>query len=281
MDNSEITLYHDLAHFRWNRNNTGYKIENRLIKATKPGTSVYFEPFSHDPNNPFETDKYTTMFLRFAELDCSEKMIIEFANNYGLLESTYFNDIEEYLNGEEDDIPFYNDCENLNYWDRQIFLMKAGVKIWDYMLNDRPKLDTFFKWGQDDESGDAEIFMCITSQQLGLGDKSFHISGDLSLMKDRFRKGDTLLPSQIWLQLFVNQQLQQNPSLPHIEFNQDTRRFSQYLRPNTLLGTMWLQFFQALQGGKQFKRCAICKHWEDVTGKSKSWIQHSECGTRK
>jgi hypothetical protein len=68
-------------------------------------------------------------------------------------------------------------------------------------------------------------------------------------------------------------------SRPYVVLQEE--KLKAFLRPKNLLAAMWLQFFYWVTGEKEFKRCAVCGLWEDITNKRMGWKMHPECAQRE
>jgi hypothetical protein len=65
-------------------------------------------------------------------------------------------------------------------------------------------------------------------------------------------------------------------------FVQDPRtgRLELQVVPDNLLGALWLQLAEAIGGGKQFRQCAICGGWFEVSGRSDQRVCTQACRSK-
>jgi hypothetical protein len=76
-----------------------------------------------------------------------------------------------------------------------------------------------------------------------------------------FRVGDCQMPGKYYLQKTVNEHLKNRVS-PHLLWNVRRNRphsLGLFFVPENLLGLMWLQLAQAINGNKQYRQCLACK----------------------
>jgi hypothetical protein len=78
-----------------------------------------------------------------------------------------------------------------------------------------------------------------------------------------FRVGDCLMPAKYYLQKTVNEHLRNRIS-PQLLWNVRRSRpqgLALSFVPQSLIGLMWLQLAQAVNGNKQYRQCLACKTW--------------------
>jgi hypothetical protein len=78
-----------------------------------------------------------------------------------------------------------------------------------------------------------------------------------------FRVGDCLMPAKYYLQRIVNEHLKVAAS-PQLLWNVGRHRprdLALFFVPGNLLGLVWLQLAEAINGNHQSRRCAGCKTW--------------------
>jgi len=78
-----------------------------------------------------------------------------------------------------------------------------------------------------------------------------------------FRVGDCLMPAKYYLQKTVNENLRNRVS-PQLLWNVRRNRphgLALFFVPQSLIGLMWLQLAQAVNGNKQYRQCLACKTW--------------------
>jgi hypothetical protein len=78
-----------------------------------------------------------------------------------------------------------------------------------------------------------------------------------------FRVGDCLMPAKYYLQKSVNENLRNRVS-PQLLWNVRRSRphgLALFFVPQSLIGLMWLQLAQAVNGNRQYRQCLACKTW--------------------
>jgi hypothetical protein len=214
--------------------------------------------------------KNNGLFRTFAELKHDDD-IIKFARRYGFL-------------GQPDlvvtplELKRLRNCltprpgESLNRWQHEIRAMRDGVRLWD-ALQAHPvgtaHLRDVIIWKRDKSGNDL---VQATWRREGRMYRGYQIAGSGIVdsrgreMLDRFRRHDLIEPARRALQVLVNDQLKEHPSRVVLLRDQQESHLSLFVRPSTLLSAMWLQFSQAIDGGRDFRRCKHCDTWFEVGG---------------
>jgi hypothetical protein len=78
-----------------------------------------------------------------------------------------------------------------------------------------------------------------------------------------FRVGDGLMPAKYYLQKTVNEHLRigVSPQLLWTVRRDRPHVLALFFVPQSLIGLMWLQLAQAVNGNKQYRQCLACKTW--------------------
>jgi len=78
-----------------------------------------------------------------------------------------------------------------------------------------------------------------------------------------FRFGDGVMPAKYYLQKTANENLcnRVSPQLLWSVRRNRPFRLALFFVPENLLGLMWLQLAQAINGNKQYRQCVACKTW--------------------
>ena len=85
-----------------------------------------------------------------------------------------------------------------------------------------------------------------------------------------FRPGDCLMPAKYFLQRIVNEHLKGMTS-PRLLWNVRRGRphdLALFFVPENLLGVMWLQLAEAINGNRRYKRCPGCRTWIVISHES-------------
>lgn len=278
--------------------NKDQKIAGPFLLIKPESGYTWYEPLIDEP----------TLFLEFSELNPSENEIINFAERYGMLLKTGEVEVHtpRYVFFEGETPPWlkhglgqYSITENkmslgvygesLNFWYREIKEIKRTIQIWHWLKEqDTEKLNLVITWI------DKETVNYVFSTEEEI--KTFHRKGfdaeyryleagylrssTEPIVFSRFNYGDVFLPAQYLLQRTINKKLDEYPTVPRLLLDKKNKLI-QYLVPNNLLAAMWFQFYQAVTGEKLFKRCEVCRKWEDVTNNKVTWSKHPECAGRE
>ena len=145
------------------------------------------------------------------------------------------------------------------------------VRLWQAATDgDLGVLSEYIKW-KSDPTTKAVTSVSYEEPTSGLGimkpTRSFSlIASELhrpELFGD-FTRGDYVGPALHALQAGINKILQKHPVNPRLLWDPNHRRMSLYLAPTSLLGAIWLQLAQAIQGNKQYRQCEQCLRWFEV-----------------
>jgi hypothetical protein len=225
------------------------------------------------PYKPLEDE--TGLFRQFVDTPSTQEGILQFANKYGLLggEASVFVEIllsktkvpvVEFLSlvegeGEQERrVGSVTVGERLEVWQKAIIDMKRAVEVFDAIQRrDTQYLAQFIHWQDRD----------LVLYKRKIGDTTYHsIIGrretDPGRM-NRFRYGDVLLPAQYFLQVFVNQHMEVNPSNARLLWD-DMSHPSIFVCPHGLLAALWLQLALAIDGDRTYRSCRVCSKWFEV-----------------
>lgn len=260
----QVGQYLDLGYFEWRKADKGYYWDREAIDAERKikGPFLLIKPESgYTWYNPLIDT--ATLFLEFSELELNENQILEFANKYGMLSE--YETLLHPAEGQRSELF----GESIEFWRREIADMHVVVDLWNALKQKNTyKLNQFITW-EDKE----EVKYILGTQKSGFLNK-------LNSPFSRFNFGDVFLPAQYVIQNEINVKLGKYPTNPRLIMD-NKNQLKQYLTPSSLLAAMWFQFYQAVTGEKLFKRCEVCRKWEDVTNNKVTWSKHPECAGRE
>jgi hypothetical protein len=176
--------------------------------------------------------------------------------------------------------------EPLAAWARQITAMRRAVDLWDlYQKGDGESLAWYIRWTKDSTGGDRVSFQGgPVADERGQahpdeeGDdggeeipvEHYEITGEIASPQSnaewlaQFKPGDVFLPALVQIQRQVNEHLQAlGPPALTYDVVQDRLVLRQV--PRSLLQAMWLQFAEAVSGGKKHHQCRGCLRWFEIT----------------
>ena len=204
---------------------------------------------------------HTCLFRIFAETSIDPEGIVAFANRYGLL-------------GVEADAPasrersFMDTAEPYGSWELEIRAMRSALNLWDLVsAKDRSVLAEYLRplvdmvrsdisGGSRDQSG-PEILTDADSDEL----RWFRMHPEVVGLYDA---GELELVALRRVQSIVNDRLTARVS-PKILWDDHRRQeWGLYFVPESLIGTIWIQFAQAVTQNKKYRRCRQCESWFEI-----------------
>jgi hypothetical protein len=262
-----------------------------VLTTGLPEGAYHFESYSPPPN----------LFLIFADTVDSEEGVKQFADQYGLLGLEREGAVMAALpaaSSAGESTPQAADekpgialakGELFSVWWKEIQQMRQAVALWSDLREaesgDTTRLSRHVQWHgglvyydthpelplprfavllgippgpapmrgckDDDSKDELRTVAVIASRQLN--------SEWLKL----FRIGDCLMPARYYLQRIVNEHLigAASPQLRWIVKRLRPHDLALFFVPGNLLGLMWLQIAEAINGNRQYRRCAGCKTW--------------------
>jgi hypothetical protein len=254
--------------FTWTVPSSGFQWYKRhLIKKTVGG--------SYGARRYQPLHETTGLFLTFADTPATQEDILTFANTYGCLgipdkmvqcaqgEAEKQEVREAIVRGDllEEDIPedalFSRPGESEGLWYDVLRAMRHAVDVWR-MVKDKKK----------DLVGLAQCIHWETPEYV-----EYNSRGEMALIAareynpevlKRFQPGDVIQPAWHYVQHVVNTQLADRVA-PRLLWGNDRERLGLYLVPHNLIGALWLQFAQALDGNKDYRQCDDCHIWFELS----------------
>jgi hypothetical protein len=222
---------------------------------------------------------YTGLFRTFAQLPIEDQgAILKFANEFGNL------GVGVPLNLAAADDP--NRLlgvwgETHAEWMRQIDAMHQALAIWDmFRVRDEAGLRHFIRWQDAQFSEDGRTPTraegWVYSRYRGNPNSkaslrrpllsSWWTSQLIQPVQDLFTKTDVFMPALFLVQRWVNQQLEHHVS-PRLLYHLDLRKEVVRIVPKNLLGAMWLQLAEAIDGRKDYRTCKECGRWFEISSR--------------
>ncbi|MGC1788936.1 MAG: hypothetical protein WA718_19565, partial [Terriglobales bacterium] len=223
----------------------------------------------------------TGLFKTFASLPKDEdESILEFANMHGPLDRGSAGPIGKTVTlrrpkrGESAEIHY---AESLDIWSDQISLMKWLVRVWDAARRkEQSFLKRFIQWEQDCVI--AQLNPSLPDCPLTGMETIATDSGD-PRMWSKLKQGDLLDPAMLYLQRNINKQITEFPS--QVRLLWDNGRSFLFIEPTNLIGALWLQFAQAIDGDREYRVCQQCREWFEIGGgKKKDGADHHRTDAR-
>jgi hypothetical protein len=196
----------------------------------------------------YEPLKRPAIYREFANCD-NEEDAIAFSNKYGLLAETVFPPAHS-VTAKAKGITYYLEATDFSQW-REVFHMKAAVKLWDALTkNGGRDLGNFIKWF---DSGEP-IYKPFKgtgwpSDYRGLVEK---LPSELKLST---RDGKSA--ARAFLLRWVNKQFNTGMKVS-VWWDRDNGFYYEFV-PKDLLTAMWWQFSKDVMEIEKIVQCANCK----------------------
>jgi hypothetical protein len=265
--------------------NTG---EPDFVLSTGLSAGSYeFESYSPQPN----------LFLLFADTRDTRDAIKGFADQFGLLGLNQADGAvmlamrPSYRNPRKGAI-----CmgELFSAWRREAREMRQAVGLWSALREaqsgDKAKLSLHIGWRRDDfvyYDSHLDLPLPREARLLGIpGRYQGRFAGSraedlrtLAVIASKehnpewlrfFHAADCVRPAQYYLQKIVNERLKTHVS-PQLLWNLKGGRpdkLGLFFVPQSLLGLMWLQLAEAINGNRTYRQCSACKTWMVISPES-------------
>jgi hypothetical protein len=219
-----------------------------LERCITPG---YIEGNGRDRKHYEPLLEHPALFRVFVGTDPTEEGVLAFANTYGRLG-------EGGLHTEA-----FDSAEPLATWTDAIATMRGVVETWDAAVaGDDGLLGELIRW--DEERGLHRL--TEDGQPQHLLDLSGKLQVDLVNTGMRNREPtpeQRRIAAMNFVQAEVSRQLAR-AAPPALLWYDNHTRLRLHLKPETLLGALWLQFAQAISGNKAFRQCVVCGTWYEL-----------------
>ncbi len=285
-----------VADLQWSRYPGGYQWrsgKNLKVPVRYHVLTVGLKDFS------YESEEYSVpsgLFLKFASTRPTKDEIKKFADQYGLLFESTTAVLDQPLRKSAGQLILpdggaaYGELQSV--WRSEIEAMRSAASIWQAVYEaekgNRERLEKIVAWtktlgpqatirpnvadspwvmtaapprrkaakglsaAKDNELSSDEISLVVLARRL---------YRNRSL--DGFSAGDSLTAAKHYLRELVSGRMRGRVS-PELRWDYKANRpHSLVLQfvPTDLLGAMWLQLAEALNGGKGYRQCRGCKNW--------------------
>lgn len=212
----------------------------------------------------------TGLFRIFASTPLTREGILQFGNKYGLLgigKPLYWPSPNE----PKQLLPVWG--ETHQDWANQIDQMRRAVDLWDMeRTNDIVGLSRYIYREDEKRASDGSVRSAAgwryDSHPNLLREKVAPASGRTwQLVEPRLellKEWNARMPALFLVQRWINDHLEGAVS-PRLLY--DRERGKRLLRfiPHNLLGALWLQFAQAIDGNKEYRSCKECGKWFEMS----------------
>lgn len=216
--------------FEWKVARSGYQWVNH--KDGRFLCAAALQPDWRDTLDQYETRyrpfERTALFQEFADLEPTEKGILDFANRFGLLDTGGNLEFDTQwgtalVRG-----------ETLELWKAEIRNLNFTVRLWNVVSAGASQVLTSLRT----ELGKLEVPLAVRRQ--------FHFDDD-----------DPAMATLSAIQRITDARLQAHTQ-PRLFFQENVPRLEVVLTPVNLIGALWLQFALAVNGLKSFTKCGQC-----------------------
>ena len=285
---------HQSIQFQWDIHEGGYEwIEARLAELdggpSDPGPfltdsrPVGAAGFAVTRYNPLA--EHSGLFRVFADIDPTEDAIKAFADRYGLLggEAARIIVLTEDVGDKKGPVGI---GESLSAWHRELLAMSQAVTLWELARHgDVEQLSRFIHW--DEKGVQYRSHPDLASGELPELPYLKTIASIASENRqpdpfDRFKRGEVIQPALYYVQRVVNKHLKERVS-PRLLWNESRTHLGVYFVPGSLVGALWLQFAQAIERNNDFRKCAECGIWFELspqTARSNKTYCSNACRTK-
>jgi hypothetical protein len=225
-------------------------VEARLVESPTgalgdPGICLVQAGSQARKYQPFQSA--TGIFRNFAALDLKRDAIQTFANEYGMLEERLVVLDGTMRRGE----PEY-------LWFEQIREVRRWLDLWDAIQSGSIEmLKDIIKWRDKDA-----VMIDYEGHQEWIATNALYPE-----LLPRFVSGELVQPALYLLQRVMNEKLEKYKSTPQLLW--DNGKLFYFIRPQTLLAAIWLQFALAVDGDRQYRICGGCQRWFEIGGGAK------------
>jgi hypothetical protein len=256
-----------LVQFRWAKPITGYRWVdagsppqlNRSRGTTKSIRCLqvsqveveFYEPLLRSP----------ALFRTFADLQPTERDVLKFANQHGPL------GISIPIVLRSDDWRVLRSGELLGTWADEIFDLRLALEVWDVarkqqnkgrleqrisIRRDRLGIHAFFSYQTPE--GLREELICSNRQTDAWRSELAAFLDERALHR----------AALFYVQGKINERLKEH-TRARVLYSRPRDSIGLHTVPTNLLGAMWLQFAHAVEGRRDYKRCAECATWFEVS----------------
>lgn len=213
----------------------------------------------------FPLEKHSGLFRVFAETDLSQECIKSFADRFGLLGG----DIDRMIKlphrpTEKGHVVGHG--EKLGSWHLEIMNIQEAILVWDLARHGEiADLSRWIRWDEDRRGvsferrrGDDDPDALFLESAYTIASERIHQE-----LLERFKPGDVLEPAMYFVQNRINDHLKEKVSA-RVMWNQDHALELHYV-PWGLLSALWLQFARAVESNNEYRSCAECKDWFEIS----------------
>jgi hypothetical protein len=216
--------------------------------------------------------------MNFAELEVDEATICDFAAKWGLLGGPLRRQLATIADIDDPPTPSYW-VEFLEDWEWEILWIRHAQELWDaYSSKDGATLRRFITVDSEGPFP-AEPKPLLATYRANLQSEARWSTGRvpdrsfmINILRDRSPSTEAdLFEATLYAICFIVNQHLVPAAAVGTRLRTENTGIELCIAPNGLIGAMWLQFALALDGSKDFRRCAVCRRWYACsTGQAKA-----------
>lgn len=177
------------------------------------------------------------LFRTFADLPATPEVIVAFADRYGMLGGAV---VRRFLVPDSDEIGI-GIGEPIEAWRDAIRDIRRVVQTWDRARESDPHRP---RWQRPEKV--TKVYRSGLCHNVA------------AVLRERWRPD--VLPN---VQRAINAKLSAETSARML-WDREEGRLRLHLRPASLLGALWLQLAQAIDGNADYRRCRVCAAWFEL-----------------
>jgi hypothetical protein len=208
------------------------------------------------------------LFRIFAGTPATPEGILKFANDYGRLGSEEMQVIGVPAESAQGSVAQpgvampVGEGEPFAAWVLEIMSMRQALALWDmHEVGDNATIRRHVRWVDSTRVVYARHPADTSEPASSSGVETIADSPEVLAL---FTPGDIMRPALWYLQKVVNAHLEGRVS-PRLLWSRDEGRPQLFIRPHSLIGVLWLQFAQAIDGHKTYRECLHCGKWFELS----------------
>lgn len=217
--------------------------------------------------------KHSGLFRSFCEVTPDRRDIVRFANRYGPLLGPR-GDLITLPHSTDAGSPQHGIGESLSSWTTAIATMQQTVLLWTAAREgDVATLSRHITWRKGNDETGQDVFYNSHPEFEPVSGTTFPDGFTMTVIVSSTRDeaffrhlmpGDVIRPAMILVQRRINEQLSTRVA-PRILWDEDQTALKVYQVPESLLGALWLQFALAVERNNDFRTCAECGTWFELS----------------
>jgi hypothetical protein len=218
--------------------------------------------------------EHTGLSRTCADIRLSEEGILQFANRYGALRPRLLLHLSRGRDQKEMGFSDYK-AGSLAEWRREIVTLRQAIKLWDRaQAGDRAELARFIEvkletggigvryrshpeLSEKEEQDRAPENEHITTRE-------FLTSKLPEGWQEQLKPGDVVTAARLLVKLWIEENLKEGLSAKIALLPESPGMAFGYV-PADLLTAMWLQFALGTSEGKEYRSCAVCGTWYELS----------------